>query len=103
MVSAQDIRGMVSSYIQGQVSAADFANRCSPMLQAAIRSSNSSAKQLALAVHAQISHYFHALISEDEFIANLRPFADYQQIPFEIAFYPVQTGTSMLIEEIGAL
>jgi hypothetical protein len=73
MASAQDIRDLVSSYVAGNISAADFANRCSPMLRAAIKSHDGAAKALAFAIHAQISHYFHAFISENEFRSNLRP------------------------------
>jgi len=73
MASVQNIREMVSSYVSGEVSAADFANRFTPVLMDAIKSGDDVAKQIALAVHAQISEYFNGLISEDEFLVGLSP------------------------------
>jgi hypothetical protein len=71
MASAQDIRELVLSYISGEISASDFANRFNPVFHAAIKSNDNSVKDLAFVVHAQISHYFHSLISESIFRENL--------------------------------
>lgn len=76
MASAQDIRDLVSSYIARKISASDFANRFSPVLRAAIKSRDKSVKELALAVHAQISHHFNGFIPEEEFRSNLEPIGE---------------------------
>lgn len=78
MASVRDIRDLVNSYVAGE-SAADFANRFAPVLRAAIKSQDEAAKKLALAVHAEIAHYFNGFISEEDMRANLEPFADLNQ------------------------
>lgn len=76
MASAQDIRELVLSYVSGEISASDFANRYAPVLKAVIKSRDNSVKELALIVHAQISHYFNGFIPEDEFRSNLQPIGE---------------------------
>jgi len=72
MASAQDIRKLVLRYVSGEISASDFANHSAPILKAAIKSHETSAKKLALAVHAQVAHYFNGLVLEGEFRSNLK-------------------------------
>jgi len=76
MASAQDIRILVLSYVSGEISAPEFANRYAPILKAVIKSRDNSVKELALAVHVQVSHYFNGLISENQFRSNLRPLSE---------------------------
>ena len=66
MVSVQNIRELVEKFVLEQASAADFANSFTPMLSAAVKGSDQPARELAVAVHAYVSHYFHGLISVQE-------------------------------------
>src|SRR5690348_2410441 len=71
MASVQGIRELVESFVLEQVSPADFANSFTPLLSKAIKSSDENARSLAIAVHAYVSHYFHGLISEQEFRSSV--------------------------------
>ena len=71
MASVQDIRNLASSCASREISPSDLANRFTPVLRAAIKSQDPAVKRLALDVHAQVSHYFHGLISEEELLLRL--------------------------------
>lgn len=75
MLSVQDVRDLVSNYVSGDIAAADFANSFAPVLKVALKSRDKAVKDLALAIHAQISHHFNGLAPEQEFRSNLETIA----------------------------
>jgi len=74
MASIQDIGVLVESFVSGKISAADFANSFRPVFQSALKSPDQGFKSFALAIHAQISHHFNGLISEQDFKTNMESF-----------------------------
>jgi hypothetical protein len=75
MASVQDIRDLLSRYVDGKISASELANCFAPVLDAALKSGDNSVRQFALAVHAQISFHFNGLICEAEMRSSLESIA----------------------------
>jgi hypothetical protein len=62
MASIQNISNLVEGFVSGEVPAKEFANGFVPIFKSALKS-DEYVRAVALAVHAQISHYFHAVIT----------------------------------------
>lgn len=99
MASVQNIRDLVSNYISGSISAADFANSFTPVLGDAVASKEESVKDLALAVHAEISQFFNGLSSENEMRLRLAPIGDVARVP-ALALISVQHMESFKSEQL---
>jgi hypothetical protein len=67
VVSVKVISNLALSYVEGDISAADFANKFSRMEQPSLKSHDIALRALVSGIHAQIFHFFHSLISENEF------------------------------------
>jgi hypothetical protein len=65
----REAKALISQYVSGKLTAAEFANQFTPLEIMDFR--QRWRDQLVLAVHAQISQYFHGLILEEEFRSNL--------------------------------
>lgn len=76
MISIQEIRKLVLSYLSGEISASEFANSYTPLFGSSLKSNDDSVRKLSLAVHAQISHFFNGLISEGDLRLKLRTLAE---------------------------
>jgi hypothetical protein len=74
MASIQDIDDLIESFSSGRISPAEFANSFRSVFQSALKSSDSDFRSFALVIHAQISHHFNGLISEDDFRTNIASF-----------------------------
>ena len=72
MASVQEVQKLVKTFARKKISAADFANRFNLLLRSAVRSSDPSVRDLAIAVHGPVSHFFHGLISEQEFRSKMK-------------------------------
>jgi hypothetical protein len=88
MISIQNISELVEGFVSGGIPASDLANSFALIFKSALKS-DPSVRAVALEVHAQISHYFHALISEDELRSNLHPYGALILQPKMTFVYPI--------------
>ena len=80
MSDVHKTRELVEGYVSENMSAADFANSFTPILNFALKSTDQPARELAVAVHAYISHYFHGLIAEQQLRSNLASVCDVSSV-----------------------
>jgi hypothetical protein len=89
MASIQVIRDLVESYILGKVPVSEFGNGFLPHLKPALRSQDQKLKAFAFSVHAQISNHSHGLLSDQEFVKNLKSILlEHQEVAAESAGQP---------------
>jgi hypothetical protein len=87
MASIQNISDLVESFVSGKLPFLEFANKFAPIFKSALKS-DPDVRMVALAVHAEISHHYHGLISQDELESRLAPYGSVLNEPVVSYFYP---------------
>jgi hypothetical protein len=109
MASIQDIGDLVESFVSGELSAAEFANSFRSLFQSALKSQDPFSKSYALAVHAQISHHFNGLTSEQDLRANLEPFRSVLLnvtitcVSYYMPSRPLKLNEAFAVNELGQM
>jgi hypothetical protein len=105
MSSVQKIRELVNDYISEEVSVAGFANDFTPLLSVALRSQDQPSRELAVAIHTYISHYFHGLIPEQEMRSHLSSLCELKSVYSVTVTMPTLSGKFEVfaVDECGEL
>ena len=108
MASIQNVSELVESFVDGNISASEFANNFAPIFKSALKSQDAYHRGIALTIHSQISHYFNALISEDELKASVAPYGVGLNRTIVSIIYspkndPLETQLAFCVDERGEL